>query len=158
FAPEIPRMVAQGTIIPPGGRKFVGDTVTLHGSRTEETVSGGSRLVEVVVNGNVAATKEIPANGQPHDLEFEIELEHSSWIALRQFPQLHTNPVTISVARKPVRASRNSARWCIETVEQLWRTRERAIREPERAAARRAFDEAIEKFRQIAAEASSSGR
>ncbi|MCI0536474.1 MAG: CehA/McbA family metallohydrolase, partial [Verrucomicrobiales bacterium] len=34
FAPEIPRMVAQGTIIPPGGRKFVGDTVTLHGSRT----------------------------------------------------------------------------------------------------------------------------
>jgi hypothetical protein len=153
FAPETPRLVAQGTIVPPGGRKFVGDTVTLHGSRTEETVSGGLRTVEIVVNGKALAAKEVLADGEAHDLEFEIELQQSSWIALRQFPQLHTNPVHVFIAGKPVRASRNSARWCIETIEQLWRTRERSIKEPERPEARQAFDRAVDKFRQIAAEA-----
>src|SRR2546427_151252 len=115
---------------------------------------GGKRLVEIVVNGKRVANKEVLADGQVHDLDFEIQIHQSSWVALRHFPQLHTNPVNVLVGGKPIRASRASALWCIETIEQLWRTRERAIAEPERAEARRTFDEAIEKFRRIAKEAS----
>ena len=155
FAPELPRAVAHGVIVPPDGKRFVGDTVTLHGPRTDEVIGGGQRLVEIVVNGKPVASKEVAADGQVHDLVFEVQIDQSSWVALRQFPQLHTNPVNVLVGGKLIRASRASALWCIETIEQLWRTRERAIAESERAEARRTFDEAIEKFRLIAREAES---
>jgi hypothetical protein len=153
FAPEIPRAVAYGTIVPPDGKRFVGDTVTLHGPRTDEVIGGGQRLVEIVVNGKPVASKEISADGQLHDLDFEIQIEQSSWVALRHFPQLHTNPVNVLVGGKPIRASRASALWCIETIEQLWRARGNKIAETERAESRRTFDEATEKFRRIAVEA-----
>lgn len=153
FAPETPRAVAYGTIVPPDGKRFVGDTVTLHGPRTDEVVAGGRRLVEIVVNGKPVASSDVPADGRIHDLEFEIQIDRSSWVALRHFPQLHTNPVNVLVGGKPIRTSRSSALWCIETIEQLWRTRGRQIAEAERSAARRAFDDAIEKFHLIASEA-----
>jgi hypothetical protein len=153
FAPEMPRAVAYGSIVPPDGKRFVGDTVTLHGPRTDDVIPGGQRLIEIVVNGKAAAAREILADGQAHDLDFEIELRQSSWIALRHFPQLHTNPVNVFVSGEPIRASRASALWCIETIEQLWRTREKSIAGPERQTARQAFDEAIEKFKRIATEA-----
>src|SRR6185369_10618218 len=127
FAPEMPRAVAYGSIVPPDGKRFVGDTVTLHGPRTDDVIPGGQRLIEIVVNGKAAAAREILADGQAHDLDFEIELRQSSWIALRHFPQLHTNPVNVFVSGEPIRASRASALWCIETIEQLWRTREKSI-------------------------------
>jgi hypothetical protein len=154
FAPEVPRAVAHGTVVPLDGKRFIGDTVTLHGPRTEAITPGGARPVEIVVNGKVVASRTVAADGRAHDLDFSIEILQSSWVALRHFPQLHTNPVDVLVGGRRIRASRASARWCIETIEQLWRTRERAIRDSERAAARRAFDEAIEKFRRIAHEAS----
>ena len=154
FAPELPRAVAHGMIIPPDGKRFVGDTVTLHGPRTDEVTGGGQRLVEIVVGGKAVATKEVLADGQVHDWDLEIEIHRSDWVALRQFPQLHTNPVNVLVGGQPIRVSRASALWCIETIEQLWRTRQRAIAESERAEARRTYDEAIGKFRRIAQEAS----
>jgi hypothetical protein len=153
FAAETPRTVAQGTLAIADGKRFVGDTVTLHASRSDETVNGGKRLIEIVVNGRPVAHAEVPADGKIHDLSFEVDVSESSWIALRQFPQLHTNPVNVLVADKPIRASRKSAFWCIETIEQLWRARERAIAAPEREEARRTFDAAIEKFQRIASEA-----
>src|SRR6266571_4825699 len=146
FAPELPRAVAQGMIVPPDGKRFVGDTVTLHGPRTDEVIGGGQRLIEIVVNGKAVATKEVLADGQAHDWNLEIEIHQSAWVALRHFPQLHTNPVHVLVGGKPIRAARTDALWCIETIEQLWRTRKGAIAESERAEARRTFDEAIEKF------------
>ena len=153
FAPELPRAVAYGVMVPPDGKRFVGDTVTLHGPRTDEVMPGGQRLVEIVVNGKSVAIKEVLADGQAHDWDLEIEIHQSSWVALRHFPQLHTNPVTVLVGGKPIRASRSSALWCIETIEQLWRARGNKIADAERAEARRTFDEAIEKFRRIAQEA-----
>ena len=39
--------------------------------------------------------------------------------ALRQFPQLHTNPLNVQIGDAPIRASRRSALWCIETIERL---------------------------------------
>jgi hypothetical protein len=124
----------------------------LHAPRSEERFHGGKRLIEIVVNGKTVASAEIVADGQPHDLEFEIPIEQSSWVALRQFPQLHTNPVNVLVSGKPIRASRQSAWWCVETIDQLWRNRERSIVEPERADARVAFESAKQTLRKIAEE------
>jgi hypothetical protein len=153
FAPETPRTVAQGTLDIPGGRRVMGDTVTLHAPRNDAVNQGGVRMVELIVNGKVSLSREVPADGGVHELSFEIQPTESCWIALRQFPQLHTNPVNVLVEGKPIRASRQSARWCIETINQLWRKRAEKIAEKEREEARHAFDEAIEKFRNIASEA-----
>jgi hypothetical protein len=153
FAPETPAMVAHGFALPPQGRRWSGDTVTLHGSRTDAMISGGDRLVEIVVNGRPTASARVPADGKIHPLTFRVPITKSSWVALRQFPQLHTNPVNVHVANAPIRVSRRSALWCIETIERLREQRRQAIREPERAAAMQAYDEAIEKFRRIASEA-----
>lgn len=154
FAAETPLGVAYGGVIPKGGMRLVGDTVLLHElRRAEDDVTGGKRLVELIVNGNVAATKEVPADGKVHDLTFSVPIKRSGWVALRHFPQLHTNPVNVIVAGTPIRASRKSALWCIGTIEQLWRNREKNIADKERAEAKTTFDKAIAEYRRIAAEA-----
>jgi hypothetical protein len=112
----------------------------------------GPRRVELIVNGKTVAAKDVPADDRVHDLEFEAPIERSSWVALRHFPQMHTNPVTVRVAGEPIRASRESARWCADCIEQLWRVRGNAIRADEREAAHAKFLEAIEIYRKIAAE------
>jgi hypothetical protein len=106
----------------------------------------------VVVNGVPVASREVPADGREHSLEFSVPIERSSWIALREFPQLHTNPVTVIVGGKPVRASRRSAQWALAAVDQLWRVRSRRISPAERTDAERAYDEARVVYRRIAAE------
>jgi hypothetical protein len=115
--------------------------------------TGKTRQVELVVNGVAVASQEVPADDQPHELDFTVPIERSSWVALRQFPQLHTNPVNVLVGGQPIRASRKSALWCAGTIEQLWRVRERVIASPERAQAKKTFERAIEQYREIAAEA-----
>jgi hypothetical protein len=152
FAPEVPRAVAYGSAVPAAGRRVVGDTVLLYGPRSEEMETGGERLVELIVNGRAVDSRRVPADGKIHDLEFDVPIEHSSWLALRQFPQLHTNPVKAIVDGKPIRASRRSAQWCIETIELLWRNREKAIAPTERDAARETFHKAIDRYRRIAEE------
>ncbi|HLJ97169.1 MAG TPA: CehA/McbA family metallohydrolase [Gemmataceae bacterium] len=112
-----------------------------------------NRRVDLVVNGVAVDSKEVPADDQPHDLAFETKIDRSSWIALRHFPQLHTNPVNVLVGGKPIRASRKSALWCAGTIEQLWRARNRKIADNERAEAHQTFLRAIEHYRKIAAEA-----
>ncbi|MEM7386244.1 MAG: CehA/McbA family metallohydrolase, partial [Verrucomicrobiota bacterium] len=155
FAPAIPKGVAYGTISPATGegKRVIGDTVTLHGERQTGRVAGIPRLVELVVNGEVRGTKTLHADGTLHDLLFETTIEESSWVALRSFPQLHTNPVTVLVDGKPIRASRASARWCETGVRMLWQNRHRFISEAERPAARAAYDRAIATYRRIAEEA-----
>ncbi|REJ91169.1 MAG: hypothetical protein DWQ34_15630 [Planctomycetota bacterium] len=152
FARETPVAVAYGTETPPEGRREVGDTRMLHVPRTGERTSGGERLVELVVNGRVVAERTVPADSEVHELEFDVEVDRSSWIALRQFPQMHTNPVNVIVAEQPIRASRASALWCAESVELLWNNRHQLIAEAERKAARAAYDRALETYRQIAGE------
>jgi hypothetical protein len=153
FAPETPLAVAYGGIQPPDGKRLVGDTVLLHGPRRDEMVIGGDRLIEVVVNGRAVASRNVPADGKVHEVAFTVPIERSSWVALRHFPQLHTNPINVLVADKPIRASRASALWCIETIELLWQNRQMRISASEREAASAAFQRAIERFRQIAQQA-----
>jgi hypothetical protein len=152
FAPKTPVGVAYGTQTTPLGRRMLGDTVELHAPRSAELVQGGDRIVELVVNGRAVATRAIPADGEVHDLEFAAEINQSSWVALRQFPELHTNPVTVLIGDQPIRASRDSARWCMEVIQQLWNVRHKYIAEAERPTARAAYDRALQRFEKIAAE------
>ena len=114
---------------------------------------GSTRKVELIVNGKVAATKDVTADDQEHDIAFEVPIAKSSWVALRHFPQLHTNPVPVLVGGKPIRGSRDSAKWCIGTIEKLWEVRGAGIKADERGEAEKTFQKALEMYRKIAAEA-----
>ncbi len=152
IAAETPLAVAYGTQQPPGGRSMLGDTVNLHQPRTDKMVRGGTRLIELIVNGHVADRRQVPADGMPHEVRFDVDINRSSWVALRQFPQMHTNPVQILIGDKPIRASRSSALWCAEAIQLLWKNRKRFIREQEQPAARAAYDRAIRFYNTVADE------
>jgi hypothetical protein len=158
FSPETPLESAYGGVVPAGGRRHVGDTVIKRERLSEDPLyQRGRRLVEVVLNGRVVASREVAADGREHALEFTVPVDRSSWIAVRQFPQLHTNPVNVLVAGKPIRASRDSALWILACIDQLWRVRARRIAPGERADAEKAYEEAREIYRRIASE-SPAGR
>jgi hypothetical protein len=123
---------------------------TANGAKTPKEKT---RLVEVIVNGYPVATKEVPADDKEHDIAFEVPIECSSWVALRQFPQMHTNPVNVLVNNEPIRVSRRSALWCLGTIEQLWRVRAQAIAAEERGEAEQTFNRAKDTYRKIAAQA-----
>jgi hypothetical protein len=108
--------------------------------------------VEIVVNGKVVATRNVPADGAIRDLAFDIPIETSSWIAARILPSSHTNPVFVLVGDKPIRASRRSAEWCLTAVNQCWTQKAPAIRTSERADARAAYDRAREVYKRLIAE------
>ncbi len=159
FAPQTPLGVAYGTQASPLGKAIVGDTVRLHQQRNElsaaggQWIAGGTRELEIVVNGRVVATRTVPADGRLHLIEAEIPIQQSSWVAVRHFPQLHSNPINVIVAQQPIRASRDSARWCVEITRLLWNNREQNIAEAEREQAKQTFDHTLEVFKQIAQEA-----
>ncbi len=153
FASGTPLEVYYGGAMPVEGPRLLGDTVNLHETKGEGVFTGNKRRVELIVNGRVAASQQVPADDQEHELFFNVPVERSSWIALRHFPQMHTNPMNVLVGGKPVRASRQSALWAIGCIEQLWRVRERAIAPAERDEARNTFEKAKDFYRQIAAEA-----
>src|SRR5262245_18810623 len=98
--------------------------------------------VEVIVDGKPAATKNITADGKLQSLSFDIPLKHSSWIAVRILPSVHTNPVFVEIGDKPIRTSRKSAEWCVNAVETCWKAKVGSIRESEREAAKEAYDKA----------------
>ena len=108
--------------------------------------------VELVVNGGVVATRNVPADGQIRDVVFDVPIERSSWIAVRILSSSHTNPVFAIVGDKPIRASRRSAEWCLTAVNQCWTQKAPAIRPAERAAARDAYDHAREVYKRLIAE------
>jgi hypothetical protein len=108
--------------------------------------------VEVLVNGLPVAKQEVTADGSYHDVEFEVKIDRSSWVALRVYPSSHTNPVFVLVGGKPIRASKKSAEWCLKSVDQCWSQKEKAIRPQERQAARDAYDKAREAYKAILAE------
>ena len=157
FSPETPLEPPYGGATPAGGRRHIGDTVVMHEvDDLNPLYQRGARLVEVIVNGQVAASREVPADGREHAVAFEVPIARSSWVALRQFPQLHTNPVNVMVAGRPIRASRESAQWAIACIDQLWRARSQRIAPSERADAEKAYEEARATYRRIAAESPSA--
>lgn len=156
FSNETPLDVPYGGVVPPSGLRKGGDTVVLYEPRDLNAKDSGHRRVEVVVNGRSVATQDVPADGQTHELSFDVPIARSSWVALRHFPQLHTNPVNVLVGGQPIRASRASARWCAATIEQLWRSRSKVISPQERPEAEQTFERAIGIYQKIAKESPST--
>ena len=144
--------LAQGGMVKVEAKVAFGKDVALGTAQGGAVPKGNTRLVELIVNGQVAAKQEVPADDQEHDIAFSVPIERSSWVALRHFPQMHTNPVDVLIGDQPIRASRKSALWCIGTIEQLWRVRNGVILPKERAEAEQTFQWAIERYRKIAAE------
>ena len=103
--------------------------------------------VEIVVNGKAAGRQTIAADGKLHELKFEVPLKESSWIAARVLPSAHTNPVFALVGGKPIRASRASAEWCLNAVNQCWTQKAPRMRPSELAEAKQAYDHAREVYR-----------
>lgn len=110
--------------------------------------------VEVVLNGQCVATKELLADGSLQDLHFTVPVEESGWMALRILPSSHTNPIFLKVGQKPMRPSRRSVDWCLASVNQCWSQKQAQISAAELPAARRAYEHARETYRKLAAQAS----
>ncbi len=108
--------------------------------------------VEVIVNGEVVATRVLTADGSVKDFEVPVDIDKSSWVAVRILPSVHTNPVFVHVADKPIRASRKSAEWCVEAVKTCWNSKKRGIREAEREVAEKAYQQAEAIYVKIADE------
>ena len=108
--------------------------------------------VDLVVNGRVVATKNVPADGQLREVVFDVAIDKSSWIAARILSSSHTNPVFAIVGDKPIRSSRRSAEWCLTAVNQCWTQKAPAIRPSELADARAAYDHAREVYKRLIAE------
>jgi hypothetical protein len=76
--------------------------------------------VELIVNGQSVDRKVLQADGVARDVSFDLPIEKSSWVALRILGSSHTNPIFVVVGGKPIRASRDSAQWCLAAVNQCW--------------------------------------
>jgi hypothetical protein len=108
--------------------------------------------VELIVNGHPVASQRVRADGVLRDVSFDARVERSSWVALRIMGSAHTNPIFVIVDGRPIRASRKSAEWCLQAVDQCWSQKMRAIRSREREAAQRAYEHARVRYRQIVSE------
>jgi hypothetical protein len=108
--------------------------------------------VEVIVNGRPVARQEIVADGSVQPLSFDVDVAHSSWIAVRIFPSVHTNPVFVEVGAKPIRTSRKSAEWCRRAVDVCWQAKVDRIRPTERDQAKAAYDSARKYYDLVQAE------
>jgi hypothetical protein len=104
--------------------------------------------VEIVVNGAPVASQKLAADGTIRTLTFDVAIDRSSWIAARILPSSHTNPVFALVGGKPIRASRRSAEWCLNAVNQCWTQKARRIRATELEDARKAYEHARQVYRQ----------
>ncbi len=108
--------------------------------------------VELIVNGQPVARRNIVADGTLRELSFDLPIERSSWVALRILPAAHTNPVFVLVNNQPIRASRRSAEWCLKAVDQCWSQKAPRMRAAERAEAEKAYEFARQAYRKILAE------
>jgi len=97
--------------------------------------------VELIVNGVPVDTTIMTGDGKWSDIKFEYLINRSSWVALRILGSAHTNPVFVIVDNKPI-AEKRSVEWCIQAVDQCWKTKQANIRSAERPAAKEAYDRA----------------
>ena len=108
--------------------------------------------VELIVNGEPVARKELEANGDWNDIHFNYELEQSSWVALRIYPSSHTNPIFVTVDEKPIRVA-ESIDWSRKAVDQCWKMKVDRIREEDRPTAEAAYDQARALYDELMREA-----
>ena len=104
------------------------------------------------MNGYPIAQQEIEADGELRDIQFDVQLESSSWVALRILPSSHTNPIFVIFDGEPIRASRRSAEWCLASLEQCWSQKSRFYDEDEMQDAIEAYEHARQTYRRIISE------
>jgi hypothetical protein len=111
---------------------------------------GGSRRIplELVVNGEAVARREITADGKTNDVSFDAKIDRSSWVAMRILPSSHTNPVWVTVADKPVR-ERRSIEWCLNAVDQCYRSKQGRIRLEDRGDFEQAYEHARREYSRL---------
>ena len=116
---------------------------------------GDSREVklEVVVNGE--AVQHIPflADGEMRDVQFDVPVTKSSWVALRILGASHTNPFWVTVDGQPVRASSKSLEWNIRALAQAFEIKRQGWRPEDYPEARAAYEYAHEFYKKRLAEA-----
>ena len=110
---------------------------------------GKSRVVpvELIANGAVVGRTELVADGTARDIAMEARVEKSGWYALRILPSAHTNPFFVMVGGQPIRSSRRSVQWCLDGVEQCWKSKERLYTGAEHEQAVAAYDHARAEYR-----------
>ncbi len=115
---------------------------------------GNSRKVpvELVINGHAVERKEIDADGQLRDISFNAKIDKSSWITLRILPSSHTNPVWVTVDKKPVRVSKRSAQWLRDAVDVCFKQKVGRVRLNEQGEMTRAYDHARKTYDKLIAE------
>jgi hypothetical protein len=110
-------------------------------------------MLEALVNGKPVASQEISADGKLRDMAFDVDVPHSSWVALRILPSSHTNPIFVLVDDRPIRASRKSIEWCLKGVDNCWSQKERFLKGDEIQQGREAYDHARKTYTRLLAEA-----
>jgi len=108
--------------------------------------------LEVVVNGEVVARREVAADGVLRDESFDVKVDRSSWVALRILGSSHTNPMWVTVGGKPVR-SRRSAEWCMAAVDKCYQQKIGRIRLAEKGDMKSAYDHAKAEYQRLMTEA-----
>jgi hypothetical protein len=98
--------------------------------------------LELIVNGEPVQQHDFQADGSLQEITFQVQVEQSSWIALRILPSLHTNPLFVLVNGAPIRASSKSAQWCRAAVDVCWAQKSKRIRPSELPAAAAAYEHA----------------
>lgn len=102
--------------------------------------------VELIVNGKSVETVNLIADGTPRPIQFETTIDKSAWVAIRILPAAHTNPIWVNVNNQPI-LNKDSAQWCLRAVQQCWSQKARFIKASERPAARAAYDQAEQVYR-----------
>ncbi|MGV3483545.1 MAG: CehA/McbA family metallohydrolase [Planctomycetaceae bacterium] len=105
--------------------------------------------VEVIVNGRVQSTHRLVADGKTQSFQIPVNVDRSSWVAVRILPSVHTNPIFVHVGGQPIRADARSAQWCVDAVKACWQSKQAMIRSQEREAAKQAYDRAEAIYREI---------
>lgn len=108
--------------------------------------------VEILVNGLPVASTNIVADGRVYDLDWQIPMDKSSWVAVRILPSSHSNPIFVLVDDKPIRASKESIEWCLKSVDQCWNQKQNFISAAERVEAEAAYEHARQVYRTRLAE------
>lgn len=110
--------------------------------------------VELILNGQSVARKTLLADGDVRDISFDVPIEKSSWVALRILGSSNTNPIFVVVDGKPIRASRDSAEWCLAAVNQCWTQKEPKTSKAELPDAINAYNHAREVYKRLIQECS----
>jgi hypothetical protein len=110
--------------------------------------------VELIVNGQSVARKTLVADGDVRNIAFDVPIEKSSWVSLRILGSSNTNPIFVIVGGKPIRASVDSARWCLAAVNQCWSQKEPKTSKAELPDAINAYNHAREVYAKLIQECS----